>query len=40
MSKTTITIQTSTKQRLAKNGRFGQSFDSLINEILERLENE
>jgi predicted CopG family antitoxin len=37
---TTITISRETRDRLAKLGKFGQSYDALIQELLEwRKEN-
>ncbi|MGI0008522.1 MAG: DUF7557 family protein [Nitrosopumilaceae archaeon] len=40
-STTTITITRETRERLAQLGKFGQSFDALIKELLEKVkENE
>jgi len=32
---TTINVRRSTKEKLEKRGKFGQSFDELINDLLE-----
>jgi len=39
MKYTTISIKKNTKNRLEKYGRKGQTWDELINEILDEIEN-
>jgi len=40
MKKTCIALKVSTIARLKKAGRFGESYDSLINRLLDELEGE
>jgi hypothetical protein len=35
---TTITLRESTKERLQKHGNMGESFDELLNRILDQIE--
>jgi len=39
MEYTTISIKKKTKNRLEKHGRKGQTWDELINEMLDEIEN-
>lgn len=36
--KTTISISKKNREMLARKGRFGQSFDDIISELIERWE--
>lgn len=38
MKDSTMKIKNKTKQRLLKHGKMGQSFDELINQLLDRVE--
>jgi small nuclear ribonucleoprotein (snRNP)-like protein len=37
--KTTITVRVKTAERVKMYGQFGQSYDDLLNEIIDDLEN-
>ncbi|MGA9843530.1 MAG: hypothetical protein WBP64_07845 [Nitrososphaeraceae archaeon] len=39
MSKTTILIKTTTREKLRQIGRKNQTYDQLINELIKRKEN-
>jgi len=36
MEKTTITLKPQTRERLSKFGRFGESFDEVVNRVLNQ----
>jgi predicted CopG family antitoxin len=38
MQKTTITVTEETHARLKRNGKFGESFDNLVNRLLDCIE--
>lgn len=39
MSATTIRISEKTRDRLAKYGKFGESYDTLINRVLDNIKD-
>lgn len=39
MGRTTITLKTSTKQRLGSHGEFNESWDQVVNQVLDDVEH-